>query len=167
MASMARITHVTLARAVQAVTAMSPAEKESLCDEIYRRQPNMLMSVIVQKTMGASLDQIEVLLNILMVCYEAMQRSGHAWPLITEEFQERCLKDFTAQVRSTERMAADKRKRAAAVAAAAHGEPLLLAYIQDQLTEGGISKMEDEGAKYIGLAAFNLANTIANVHKVR
>lgn len=90
---------------------MSCEQRESLCDEIYRRQPNLLMSVVAQKPLGASFEQIEVLLTMLMVSYGAMQSSGHAWPLIAETLQEHCLERITQEVRPTEGIAKVQRDR--------------------------------------------------------
>src|SRR6202035_2065890 len=46
---MTRISPQDMARAVGAVRAMDFGEKEALADEVFRVQPHMLASVVVQK----------------------------------------------------------------------------------------------------------------------
>ena len=66
---------------------MSLAEKIALTDEIFQQQPNLLASCLVQQRLGASEPKLEFLLNILLVCFQAMKESGYTWSLITEEEQ--------------------------------------------------------------------------------
>lgn len=125
------------------------------------------MSVVAQKPLGASFEQIEVLLTMLMVSYEAMQGSGHAWPPIAEALQERCLERITQELRSTEGIAAVQRDRIIQLFLAGHSEPLLLAYVYGQLAEHGLSKVTDDGAQFVILAALNLVECIAEAAKLR
>ena len=54
---------------------MSFRERERLADEIHMGQPNLFYSVLVLQRYGATLVQIEVVLNLLLVFYEAMKIS--------------------------------------------------------------------------------------------
>ncbi len=74
-----------LVDAVLHVERMSFRERERLADEIHARQPNLFFSVLVLQRYGATLEQIEVVLNLLFVFYEAMRASGRAWPIISED----------------------------------------------------------------------------------
>jgi hypothetical protein len=56
---MTRISSQDMARAVGAVRAMDFGEKEALADEVFRVQPHMLASVVVQKELGVSLEKID------------------------------------------------------------------------------------------------------------
>ena len=81
---------------------MSFTERERLAEEIHERQPNLFYSVLVLQRYGATLMQIEVVLNILLVFHEAMKNSASSWPVISEEVQDRCLKRISGRVRFIE-----------------------------------------------------------------
>ncbi len=91
-----------LVDAVLQVERMSFKEQERLADEIHDRQPNLFFSVLVLQRYGATLEQLEVVLELLFVFYEAMRASGTAWPVISEDIQDRCLQRISARVRFIE-----------------------------------------------------------------
>ena len=82
---MTAITQQVLVEAVLHLERLSFAARQQLADEIYAQQPNLLASIVVLQQYGATLEQMESVLNLLLVWYEAMQRSGRSWPLITED----------------------------------------------------------------------------------
>jgi hypothetical protein len=47
--------------------------------------------VLVMQRFGATLVQIEVLIELLLVAFTAMKAAGGKWPVISEELQGRCL----------------------------------------------------------------------------
>ena len=55
---------------------MTFTERERLADEVHTKQPNLFYSVLVLQRYGATLVQIEVVLNLLLVFYEAMKICG-------------------------------------------------------------------------------------------
>jgi hypothetical protein len=67
---------------------MSLQQKESLADEIFAHQPNLLASVIAQQRLGVSYEKMDFLLEILLICYQAMKETGMRWALICEDNQE-------------------------------------------------------------------------------
>jgi hypothetical protein len=64
----------------------------------------MLASCLVQSRMGVEASAVDILLNILLVCSQAMKESGYQWPLISEEEQERYLKRHTGAVLFSEQV---------------------------------------------------------------
>lgn len=86
---MSRISLKALAQAITTVRAMDIEQKQQLADEIFRVQPHMLASVVVQKQLGVSLEKMDFLFDLLFVCFQAMKESGLTWPLLTEDEQER------------------------------------------------------------------------------
>jgi hypothetical protein len=158
---MSAISQAVLANAAVAVGAMDMDRRVALADEVFAHQPNLLASVLVQQRMGASLAQIEVLLNILLVAYQAMQTSGRRWPVISEATQERCLQRLTGKVRFAEGLGLELLQQAVQDQIAAHGEPPLLAFAFGRLREHGLLAIETEAQKYLVLAALNLVDCIA------
>ena len=94
-----------VATAARKVLAMSMAEKVTLTEEIHARQPNLLASCLVQPRLGVAIEKVEFLLNILLVCFQAMKEAGGLWPLITEEEQDRQLSRHLGAVRFSEELA--------------------------------------------------------------
>ena len=150
-----------IADAAAALGAMTAQQRVALADEIFAEQPNLLASVVVQQRMGANLQQIEVLLNLLFVAHLAMKRSGRRWPLITEAIQDRCLQRLTDRLRLAQGLAPRQLRRAVQGAIDEHREPFLLAYAYGHLNEHGLLAIDTEAQKYLMLAALNLVECIA------
>ena len=88
-----------LAAAINVAASMDIREKERVCDRIYAAQPNLLYSVLAQRALGVSMPTIDILLNILIVLYLAIEESGQVLAVVSEADQERELQRFTAAVR--------------------------------------------------------------------
>ncbi|MBT2304042.1 hypothetical protein J7E70_26750 [Variovorax paradoxus] len=79
---MTSISSQLLVDAVRCVGRMSSKARERRAEEIHVRQPNLFFSVLALQQYGATLEQIEVVLNLLLVFDEAMQRCyGRLFPL--------------------------------------------------------------------------------------
>jgi hypothetical protein len=150
-----------IADAAAAVGAMTVQQRLALGDDVFADQPNLLASVLVQQRMGASLPQIEVLLNLLFVAHQAMKRSGLRWSLITEATQDRCLQRLTGRLRFAHGLAPRQFQQAMQDAIDEHREPYLLAYAYGHLCENGLLTVDTEVQKYLVLAALNLVDCIA------
>ena len=119
------------------------------------------MSVLVLQRFGATLEQIEMVLNLLLVFYEAMKASGKDWPVISEDVQDRCLTRITARVRFIEGLTPQQEAQATADAIADHPEQPLLAYTFGKFREHGLLGIETETQKMMMLTALNLVECIA------
>jgi hypothetical protein len=158
---MAAISSQLLVDAVLCVERMSFNERERLADEIHAQQPNLFFSVLALQRCGASLEQMEVVLNLLFVFYSAMKMSGKVWPVISEDIQDRGLKRISARVRFIEGLTPRQQQQATANAIADHTEQQILAYAFGKLTEHGLNAVKSEAEKMIMLAAINLVECIA------
>ena len=98
---MGRLTPWVVAEAEVTVRRMSHDQKVRLADEIYAQQPTMLASILALPRMGVDMAQLEVVVHILLVTFQAMKLSGHQWPLVTEDIQDGCLQRLTASARFT------------------------------------------------------------------
>jgi hypothetical protein len=67
-----RISAKQVVTALRKVDSLSVQQKVSLVDEIRVKQPNLLASCLVQMKFGADEQTIEFLINILLICYLAM-----------------------------------------------------------------------------------------------
>ncbi|WP_232834294.1 hypothetical protein [Rhodoferax ferrireducens] len=147
--------------AVLRVERMSFKDRERLAEEIHARQPNLFFSVLVLQRYAATLEQMEVVLNLLLVFYEAMRASGRAWPVISEDVQERCLQRISGRARFIKGLTPQQQTQATTDAIADHPEQQMLAYVFGKFREHGLLGIETEAQKMLMLAALNLVECIA------
>lgn len=145
------------------VRGMDQAQKVRLADEIFAQQPNLLASILALPRMGVGVVQLEVPLHILLVTFQAMKRSGHVWPLVTEDVQERCMQRLTARARFNEGLPADLADQVVQQFCEEHPERYLLAFVYGHLGDHDLLRVRTDAEKYLLLAALNLAECVALV----
>lgn len=155
------ITQAVLVHAIGDVNAMNPAQKVQLADEIFLQQPNLLASILVLANMGVSTLELEVPLHILLVTFQAMKCSGHTWPIVQEEVQERCMQRLSARMRFNEELPAQFADRLVKQYCDEHCERNLLAFVYGYLGEHDLLRVRTDAEKYLLLAALNLVECIA------
>lgn len=162
-----RISVEQLAAAIKKVRSTDAAGKIALADEVFIKQPNLLASCLVQSRLGVAADSVEFLLNILLVCFQAMKESSHDWPLISEDAQARQMERLVGAVQFSE----DINDPTLADAAREqyltnHPEAPLLAYVTSEcilwLQDLARRGVESESDKFVMMAAVNLVNCIAH-----
>jgi hypothetical protein len=162
---MSRITVDNVAAAIRKVRAMSVKEKEALADEIHLHQPHLLASCLVQSRLGVEQAPVELLLNILLVCYQSMKESGLQWSVIAEDEQERQMQRWIGAVQFSEHAAWSVADGARAQYTSQHPEQPLLAFVLSETDQwlGSISERnaEAESDKFVMMASMNLVNCIA------
>ena len=140
---------------------MGIKQKEILADELFRTQLNMFGSALAIQRMGVSLEKIEVVLELLFVCFQAMKQSGLPWPLITEADLDKQLGRYVATVRFGEDLSPAQRQRAMMQYLEAHPEKPLLAHVTDELNKWLASTGPENPDNYVMLASMNFVNCIA------
>ena len=164
---MASISSRNLVDAVLRVEQMTFKDRERLADQVHAGQPNLYFSVLILQRYGATLEQIEVVLNLLLVFYEAMKYSGGSWPAISEDVLERCLTRISGRVRFIEGLTPELQALATSDAVGDHAEPQLLAYVFGKFKENGLLGVKTEAEKMLMLAALNLVECIAETAPLR
>lgn len=157
----ARFTQDIMARAIRDVKSMGFPEQEQLIDDIYREQPNMLASVLALQSSGVSFPDMDIVLNILMVCFTAMKYSGDNWPQLTKDEQERHMTRYRAQMDVTSDLVPEQKIQAMTQYVMSHNEPVLLAYVSAEISSWLARKPLSEEGKYVILCAGNIVNCIA------
>jgi len=156
--SIGRISAEQVAAAIQTVQSMSLAEKVALTEEVFAKQPNLLASCLVQPRLGVAAENVDFLLNLLLVCFQAMKQSRHDWPVISEGAQAQQMQRLTGTVLFSEDIADPVlASQARAQYLTDHPEAPLLAYILHEcndwlqsLTRRGA---ESETDKFVMIAA--------------
>jgi hypothetical protein len=154
-----------LAAAITTAASMDIREKERICDRIYAAQPNLLGSVLAQRSLDVSMPTVDVLLNILIVLYLAIEESGQVLAIISEADQERELKRFTAAIRFTEGLGSDGLAQSIKQTVAHRKEKFLFAYVVSILQRASLTDLRSETSKYPILVAINLVNCIATARR--
>lgn len=157
------ITQAVMVQADIDVNGMDPAQKVHLADEIFARQPNLLASILALPRMGVGMVELEVPLHVLFVTFQAMKRSGHAWPIVTEELQDRCMQRLTARARFNDGLPGDLADQVVQQFCDEHTERFLLAFVYGYLGEHDLLRVRTDAEKYLLLAALNLVECVASV----
>jgi hypothetical protein len=157
------ITQAVMIQAGIDVGGMSPTQKVHLADEIFAQQPHLLASILVLPNMGVDMLTLEVPLHILLVSFQAMKLSGHTWPLIAEDMQDRCLQRLTARVRFNEGLPVHLARQMIQQFCDEHRERYLLAFVYGYLGEHDLMQVRTDAEKYLMLAALNLVECLADV----
>ena len=142
---------------------MDLKQKERLADEMFRTQPHILASFLVQRKFGVSLAKMDFLIDILFVCFQAMKESGLGWPIIGEDEQDRQMARFVASVRFGDDLSTDLRDRALQQYIETHPEKELLAFVQMETTRWLQRVVPEESDKFVVMAALNFVNCIGSV----
>lgn len=140
---------------------MSADRKLKLVDEIVESQPNLLASVLALGFRKPVDKRVDVVLQILLVCFESVRASGIQLPTISEGVQEDCLSRIVAQIKATEGLPPKRRSQIIERQIADHDEPFLLALVLMVLRENGLMGSDSDEEKPFILSALNLAESIA------
>lgn len=157
------ITQAVMVQANITVNRMDQARKVRLADEIFTSQPNMLASILALPGMGVGMVQLEIPLHILLVTFQAMKLSGHPWPLVTEDIQEKCMQRLTARVRFNEGLPGELADQVVQQFCDEHPERYLLAFVYGYLGDNDLLRVRTDAEKFLLLGALNLVECVAYV----
>ncbi len=160
---MSRISRNAIVQAITKVRTMDAKQKEGLADEVFRAQPHLFGSFLVQTRLGVSLEKMEFLLDILLLSFQATKESGLAWPLITEDDLDYQSQRFVAIAKFDEDLSKSLRNQSMRQYVENYPEKELLAYMQVEMTNWLKRIVSEESDKYVMLAAWNIVNCIAFV----
>jgi hypothetical protein len=161
--AMGVITQAVMVQAAIDVNGMGPAQKVHLADEIFAQQPNMLASILALSRMGVGMVELEVPLHILFVTFLAMKRSGHAWPVATEDLQDRCMQRLTARARFNDGLPGELADQVVQQFCDEHPERYMLAFVYGYLGEHELLRVRTDAEKYLLMAALNLVECVASL----
>lgn len=97
---MGRLLDEHVVQAMIRVANMSRDERERVTKEIEEAQPHLLASVRSLHKTGVSAADLELLLELLLTCFEAMREEGNPWRLITESAQVECQARVVARLQA-------------------------------------------------------------------
>lgn len=159
---MSRIQPKHIASARIQVEPLTDQKTESLAEEVFAKQPNLLGSVLVLPQFGVTHSQIDIALKVLFICHCAVKSAGVELPTITESDQERCLTRITGRARFLEGLNAKLSEQAVYAQIQDHREPHLLAVAYGILRDHDLVAVRTEPEKYLLLAVLNVVETISD-----
>jgi hypothetical protein len=163
---MANISQNNLIIAIKKAQNLSLKEKKLVCDEIFVEQPNLLASVLAQKNMGGTFEDVDVLLNILIVLYLAVKESGNIIVKITEDDQARELRVLSEIIKFTEGMHKSIIHNSINQCFSIDDDKMLVTYVIGTLKDAKLLENEKDNATYILMAGLNLLNCLRHAKKL-
>jgi hypothetical protein len=97
------------------------------------------------------------------VTFQAMKRSGHAWPIVSKGMQEACMQRRTARARFNEGLPEDLANQITQQFCDEHPERYLIAFVFGHLGEHDLLCVRNDAEKYLLLAALNVVECVALV----
>ncbi len=159
---MSRICRLSLSRAIAKVRAMDRAQKEHLAESMLREQPALFSSVMVQRQMGVSFDKMDFLLNLILICFQAMQETGLKWPVISELDFEQQMTRYVANIQFGADLTENLSAQVIQHYIDDHPEKELLAFVQSE-TALWFNRIEPESSDtFVMLTAGSVVNCIAH-----
>jgi len=156
------LTQQMLVDAALQVQRTSLDEKMAMADELYLAQPHLLLSVLtLNRSIGASMEQTETLIELLLVIWLAMKASNHQWPLITEEMQQKSLVRLAGKIHLSGGLPASLKEQHIKQHLDTHPEPYLLALVHTELESQGWLQIQDKTVKEIVLVSLNFVECVA------
>lgn len=155
-----------VAASARRVQAMSPADKEALCDEIFRRQPNLLGHVLVLSRLHVPMVKVDRVLHVLLVLYDLFTRTtpGRLTQVTIDELEEIDDNQW-ALLRLMESESAAEASRLCQLAAKSHPEVNALAFAIGDMIESGISDMTKKEDEFCVRAMHNLVCAFARARR--
>jgi len=157
---MVKVGKKALASAIEKSRKISLQEKEFIVVNIQKKQPHLLASVLVLQRFGCSLEQIDVLLHILLVCHVALVESGVDLIQVSEDEQDKQMTKLINIIKLNEKLNIKEQQRSMDKYIDSHPERLLLAFAYSEMSEAGFLKLTHENSKYLIAAGLNLINCI-------
>lgn len=156
-----KIDQKSLSSAIKEFDAMTNKQKESIADELFAQQPNLLASVIVQSRLGNQMHHVDVLLKILIVLHLALKIAKVKIELISEEIQAIELNRLVTDIKFTEGLSPSLSSKKLEQYVDNHKEKYALAFVFNELVTSGIADSEVECTKYLMLAGLNIVSCIS------
>jgi hypothetical protein len=155
-----------VAASVRRVQAMSAAEKEALCDDIFKHQPNLLGHVLVLSKLAVPMEKVDRALHVLLVLYELFTRTTRGGlSQVSVDVLEEVDENQWALLRLMESEEPAEAQRLCQLAAKSHPEVNAFAFAIGAMIESGIVDMQRKEDEYCVRAVRNLVDAFAKARQ--
>lgn len=160
------ITQEALTTTLAQLEASSQPEKVLLADLVKDKQPHLFDMILMQKDMGATLETMDVLVEILLVSQLATEATGASVNCVTDEQMITALNRFVSEIGFAADLTPELLKNSIQQYRENHREPLLFRWALQQMTEAGLTDFasEQQSALLAGCTLVNCitASTVSN-----
>lgn len=155
-----------VAASARRIRAMCPADKEALCDDIFKRQPNLLGHVLVLSRLNVPMVKVDRVLHVLLVLYDLFTRTTPGGlPQVSIDELEEVDDNQWALWRLMESETPAEASRLCQLAATSHPEVNALAFAIGDMMEAGISDMMKKEDEFCVRAVHNLVGAFARARR--
>lgn len=133
------INETTLSGVVEHLQSLDQAAKAAAMDIVASRQPQLFDMVLLQKTLGATLETLDCLLEILLVSSCAVDQCQPTLPQVSNEAMISELNRFVKEVGFASDLPVAALTQSVEQYRAQHPEPVLFRWALQQLSEAGLT----------------------------
>ncbi len=155
-----------VAASVRRVQSMSQSEKEALCDDIFKEQPNLLGHVLVLSKLDVPMEKVDIVLHVLLVLYDLfMPATPAGLPQVTMDELEDLDTNHWELLRLLESEGPAEASRLSQLAAQSHPEVNAFAFAISHLVESGVSDMTKKEDELCVRVVRNLVDAFARARR--
>ena len=155
-----------VAASVQRIRSMSPAEKEALCDVIFKKQPTLLGHVLVLSKLKVPMEKIDRVLHVLLVLYDLFTRTTPGGLLqVSEDLLEQVDANQWAMLKLMDSEEPAEASRLCQLSLTTHPEINALAFATGELVEAGMAKTMGKDDELCVRATRNLVDAFAHARR--
>ncbi len=130
-------------QAMTAVDALDLDQRNALVARVHARRPALLAYIPVLERCGATPQQINVVLSIVLVLDQAMELSGQTWALIDDALMKRCMPRLHTREALIKGLGNPLLSRKVERQILAYPEPALLAFAFARLRDNNLHAARD------------------------
>jgi hypothetical protein len=153
------ITQGILENTVKQLERVSITEKAQLVDSTRDKQPHLFDMILMQKDMGATLETMDVLMEILLVSQHAAESNDHTVHCISDEQMITALNRFVKEIGFAAGLTPKLLQESIQQYRSNHSEPVLFRWALQQMTEAGLTDFASEQQSAL-LAGCTIVNCI-------
>ena len=150
-----------LAHASAQIKVMDSEQKEVELQKLQKSQPNLLGSILVLESLGRSYNEMEVLLELLILTFLALEHGEQKIESVSNELQEQELRRYSDYINYIDGLPEKKQEAAMSEYLDSHSEKYLLAFAMGEMNDAGFPYIEEESASYLMSCGVNLVNCIS------
>lgn len=156
-----------VAASMRRIQDMPQAEKETLCEDIFNRQSNLLAHVLVLHKLDVPIDKVDQVLHVLLVLYDLFTRATPGeLPLVSEDMLDEVNQNQWALLKLMNSETPTEASRLCQLAAKSHPEVNAFAYANGTLHEAGISDTWKKEDVYCVSVVRNLVDALSRTRRI-
>lgn len=159
---MPTITQATLQQAIDKEALLTLQQKSDWMEQIQQGNPVLFDSVAIQRELGHDPEHIQVLFDMLLTIFIAIELQGLKLTTISQQSYLSELHKFSQQLAFNRDLNKEQYQQTMQHYHDTHKEPQLLLWAQQTMTESGFADMGRDESKQLTLAGITMVNCVAD-----